>query len=244
MKLKTLLFTKNSNYERIINMNLEYKSDLIEYKDYIFNRLTLSWGTLDKIKLIELKINMKYDENINLLISKTDKFCYLVFKMIEQYNNNNIINILDDYKINQKQIIESLNKLKEKTDHNHEIISKLEKEYNYSDLKDLDIEFYYQFLIHINSLINAMSQRTKIKINEDKYLSNEYLSDKKDFQNLVKNLSNHFVTKKELKEEISRIEKRNIKSEKKISEFIMGTIVISSISLHIWKKIINFRMNN
>ena len=201
MKLKTLLFTKNSNYERIINMNLEYKSDLIQYKDYIFNRLTLSWGTLDKIKLMELKINIKYDENINLLISKTDKFCYLVFKMIEQYNNNNIINILDDNKINQKQIIESLNKLKEKTDHNHEIISKLEKEYNYSDLKDLDIEFYYQFLIHINSLINAMSQRTKIRINEDKYLSNEYLSDKKDFQNLVKNLSNHFVTKKELKEE-------------------------------------------
>ena len=244
MKLKTLLFTKNSNYERIINMNLEYKSDLIQYKDYIFNRLTLSWGTLDKIKLIELKINIKYDENINLLISKTDKFCYLVFKMIEQYNNNNIINILDDYKINQKQIIESLNKLKEKTDHNHEIISKLEKEYNYSDLKDLDIEFYYQFLIHINSLINAMSQRTKIRINEDKYLSNEYLSEKKDFQNLVKNLSNHFVTKKELKEEISRIEKKNIKSEEKISEFIMGTIVISSISLHIWKKIINFRLNN
>ena len=32
-------------------MNLEYKSNLIEYKDYIFNRLTLSWGTLDKIKL-------------------------------------------------------------------------------------------------------------------------------------------------------------------------------------------------
>ena len=127
---------------------------------------------------------------------------------------------------------------------NHEIISKLEKEYNYSDLKDLDIEFYYQFLIHINSLINAISQRSKIKINEDKYLSNEYLSDKKDFQNLVKNLSIHFVTKKELKEEILKIEKKNVINENKISEFIMGTIVISSISLHIWKKILDFRFHN
>ena len=230
------------NFTKLIRSNLKYQMELEKYKEVIFNTDSLTWRILDDIKIIELEINLKSSKMSKFLITKTDKMCHLIYKIILQYNSVIFTKYsIDDYMKIQKDILTSRDNLKKSKDDNYSIISDLEKKFNYSDLKDLDLEFYYQFLIHINSLIYSINKSKELIINSKKYLSNESLLDRKNFDILVNNLGNNFVSKKEFNRKINQIENRVEKVENNKSNYILGTMVISLISLFIWKKIINFK---
>jgi hypothetical protein len=96
-------------------------------------------------------------------------------------------------------------------------------------------------LIHINSLIYSITKSKELEINSKKYLSNEHLLDRKNFDILVKSLGNNFVSKKEFNLKINQIENRIEKVEENKSGYVLGTMVISLISLSIWRKILNFK---
>ena len=231
-----------SNYSKLVRSNLSFQLELEKYKEVIYNTDSLTWRILDDIKIIELEINLKNTKLCKFLISKTDKMCHLIYKIILQYNSAIFTKYsIDDYIELQKDILSARDNLKKLKDNNYAIISDLEKKFNYSDLKDLDLEFYYQFLIHINSLIYSITKSKELVINSKKYLSNDNLIDRKNFDILVNNLGQNFVTKKEFNRKMIQIESRMEKVEDNRSNYILGTMVISLISLFIWKKIINFK---
>ena len=95
--------------------------------------------------------------------------------------------------------------------------------------------------VNINSLIYSITKSKELVINSKKYLSNDNLIDRKNFDILVNNLGQNFVTKKEFNRKMTQIESRMEKVEDNRSNYILGTMVISLISLFIWKKIINFK---
>ena len=230
------------NFSKLIRSNLKYQMELEKYKEVIYNTDSLTWRILDDIKIIELEINLKNSKISKFLITKTDKMCHLIYKIILQYNSAIFTKYsIDDYMELQKDILSARDNLKKLKDSNYAIISDLEKKFNYSDLKDLDLEFYYQFLIHINSLIYSITKSKELVINSKKYLSNDNLIDRKNFDILVNNLGQNFVTKKEFNRKMTQIESRMEKVEDNRSNYILGTMVISLISLFIWKKIINFK---
>ena len=233
------------NYYNLINTNLNLKRELIRYRDMIYNTKSITWSTLDNIKIIELKINLKDIRISNFLISKSDQLCNLIFKII--LNNNS--NLLSENKINkylalQNNIISSINNLKVIKDKNYKIISDLEKTFNYSDLKELDLEFYYQFLTHLNTIIYGITKEKEVNINTKKYLSDENFMDRKKFNMLLKTLDKQFVSKKEFKNKINQIETRITNIEENKPAYVLGTMVISLISLFIWKKMIRFKTKN
>jgi hypothetical protein len=231
-----------SNYSKLVRSNLSFQMELEKYKEVIYNTDSLTWRILDDIKIIELDINLKNTKISKFLISKTDKMCHLIYKIILQYNSVIFTKYsINDYLKLQKDILEAKDNLRKLKDDNYNIINDLEKQFNYSDLKDLDLEFYYQFLIHINSLIYALTKGKEVNINSKKYLSNENLIDRKNFDILIRNMETNFVTKREFHHKINQIEHRMEKVEENKSNYVLGTMVISLISLFIWKKIINFK---
>ena len=236
---------QNSKYDNLIETNLNLRTDLQRYRNTIYNVNSLTWSSLDNIKLLELKVNLKNIDVNNFLISKVDNFCNLIYQIILKFNSNIFSdNFVKNYTNIQKNILKQIDKLKILKVKNYEIISNLEKEFNYSDLKDLDLEFYYQFLTHINTVVNSILNEREININSKKYLSNEHFMDRKKFDTLVKNLNSQFVTKKEFKTKINQIETRITNIEENNSEYVLGTMVISLISLFIWRKMIRFRRRN
>lgn len=231
-----------SNFNTLIRSNLNYQIDLDKYKEVIYNTSSLTWRILDDIKVIELEINMINNKTIRFLISRSDKLCHLIYKIILQYNSIIFTKYtIDSYVELQKNIISSKDNLRKMKDSNYDIINDLEKQFNYSDLKDLDLEFYYQFLVHVNSLIFSISKGNELYINSKKYLSPEHVIEKQNYEALMKNISDKFVSKNEFNKKISTIENRIEKVEENKSNYILGTMVISLISLFIWKKIINFK---
>ena len=181
-------------------------------------------------------------KTIRFLISRSDKLCHLIYKIILQYNSIIFTKYtIDSYVELQKNIISSKDNLRKMKDSNYDIINDLEKQFNYSDLKDLDLEFYYQFLVHVNSLIFSISKGNELYINSKKYLSPEHVIEKQNYEALMKNISDKFISKNEFNKKISTIENRIEKVEENKSNYILGTMVISLISLFIWKKIINFK---
>ena len=231
-----------SNYSKLVRSNLSFQLELEKYKEVIYNTDSLTWRILDDIKIIELEINLKNTKLCKFLISKTDKMCHLIYKIILQYNSVIFTKYsISDYLKLQKDILEAKDNLRKLKDDNYNVINDLEKQFNYSDLKDLDLEFYYQFLIHINSLIYALTKGKEVNIESKKYLSNENLVDRKKFDILIRNMETNFVTKREFNYKINQIENRMEKVEENKSNYVLGTMVISLISLFIWKKIINFK---
>ena len=103
------------------------------------------------------------------------------------------------------------------------------------------MEFYYQFLTHINTIINSIINEKEININSKKYLSNDNFVDRKKFNVLIKTLNNEYVSKKEFNLKIKKIEDRVTNIEDNKPTYILGTMVISLISLFIWKKMIKFK---
>lgn len=235
-----------SNFTKLVRSNLKYQIPLEKYKDVIFNPNSLTWRKLDEIKEIELEINLKNSKLITFLITRTDKVCNLVYKSILQFNSSSLeINGVDSYINIQKEVLTARDNLYNLKENNYKIIEDLEKEFNYSDLKDLDLEFYYQFLIHINSLIFAIKNSKKIEINLKKYISDEKFLNKPSYDDsLMKILKEKFISKNDFNLKIKQIEKRldNVEDDK--SNYVLGTIVISLISLFIWRKIINFKKVN
>ena len=65
----------------------------------------------------------------------------------------------------------------------------------------------------------------------------------KKFDVLLKTINLQFVNKKEFNNKIIEIEERLSNIENNNSPYIIGTMVISLISLSIWKKIMNFKEN-
>ena len=233
---------KKDEYSKLVRSNLNYQIKLEKYKDVIYNPKSLTWRSIDDIKLIELEINLKDTKLIKFLISKTDKFCHLIYKTILQYNSNIFeSNSVDGWINLQNDIITSKNNLEKLKNNNYQILEDLERQFNYSDLKDLDLEFYYQFLIHINSLIYGIKNSKKVEINLKKYISNEQFVENNFNNNYMKVIKDRFVSKSEFKSKINQIENRLLKVEDNKSNYILGTMVISLISLFIWKKIINFK---
>ena len=235
----------NSYFNNLIQTNLNLKRDLNKYKEIIYNTESLLWSSLDNIKILELKINLKNYNTCKFLISKVDKLCNLIYKIILQFNSSIYLDgTFDNYLLIQKDIISTIDNLKIVKVKNYEIVSNLEKKFNYSDLKELDLEFYYQFLTHINTVINSIISEKEININSKKYLSNDSFTDRKKFNTLMKTLNNQFVTRKEFNLKINKIENRIINIEENKPTYILGTMVISLISLFIWKKMIRFKTNS
>lgn len=235
---------EKSDFNKFVDSNLKYKSDLIKFKNIIFNPKSLTWSILDNIKMIELKINFKNTDVTNLLILKVDKLCSLIIKIIMENNGTLISNgILDEY----NKLIElkknQTNNLKILKNKNYDIINNLEETFNYSDLKDIDLEFYYQFLMHLTTILNGIDNENEVNINTKKYISDEMFMDRKKFSNLIKNLNSQFVSKKEFNSKINQIENRISLVEENRPTYILGTMVISLISLFVWKKMINFKSN-
>lgn len=239
--IKIFNISKN-NFSKLVRSNLNYQITLEKYRDVIYNSKSLTWRSLDEIKLVELQINLKDIKLIKFFITKTDKFCNLVYKTILQYNSNIFEeNSIESWVNLQKDIINSKNNLEKLKNNNYQILEDLEKQFNYSDLKDLDLEFYYQFLIHINSLIYGIRNFKKIEINLKKYISNDQFVENNISDDYIKALKEKFVTKSEFKTKMNQIEKRLLKVEDNKSNYVLGTMVISLISLFIWKKILNFK---
>ena len=237
------------HFNTLVRSNLNYQLELEKYKDIIYNTNSLTWRILDDIKVIELDINLKNTKMSKFLISKSDKLCHLIYKIILQYNSTIFDKYsMDDYINLQKDILLAKDNLRKLKDENYNIINDLEKQFSYSDLKDLDLEFYYQFLININSLIHSMTKSKELYIDSKKYMVNNVQSseidDRRNFNSMVKNLSASFVSKQEFDDKLSRIERRMIKVEDNKSNYIMGTMVISLISLYIWKRIVNFKQTH
>ena len=231
-----------NKFDNLVKSHLNLKNELLKYKNEIYNPLILTWLTIDNIKILELKINLK---NVNIgkcLIGQVDKLCHLIYKIIDRFNST--VYLTDNYnnfsKI-QKEVLDTVNKLKKIKITNYDIINKLEKTHNYSDLKELDLEFYYQFLTHINTIINSVISEREININSKTYLSNDNFVDKKKFNVLIKTLNNEYVTKKDFNLKIKKIEDRVTNIEDNKPTYILGTMVISLISLFIWKKILRFK---
>ena len=61
---------ESNEYNKFVDSNLKLKFELIKYRDIIFNTKSLTWGILDNIKIIEMKVNLKNVTISNLLISK------------------------------------------------------------------------------------------------------------------------------------------------------------------------------
>lgn len=235
---------EKSDFNKFVDSNLKYKSDLIKFKNIIFNPKSLTWSILDNIKMIELKINFKNTDVTNLLILKVDKLCSLIIKIIVENNGTLISNgILDEYNKLVELKKNQTNNLKMLKSKNYDIINNLEETFNYSDLKDIDLEFYYQFLIHLTTILNGIDNENEVNINTKKYISDEMFMDRKKFNNLIKNLNSQFVSKKEFNSKINQIENRISLVEENRPTYILGTMVISLISLFVWKKMINFKSN-
>ena len=234
----------NNKFNQFIGANLKYQKELLEYKNLIFNTPGLTFEILENIKLIELKINMKNTKIINLLIEKSNKLFECILKIIKENSiNDNNTNVIESYLNIQKTILDDILLVNNVKESNFKIISNLEKTYKYSDLKDLDLEFYYQFFTHINQLVIGIKKGKTISIDNKKYLSNENFDDKKKFDVLLKTINLQFVNKKEFNNKIIEIEERLSNIENNNSPYIIGTMVISLISLSIWKKIMNFKEN-
>ena len=215
------------------------------YKEIIFNPNSLTWISLDKIKEIELNINLKDTNLILFLINKTDKVCHLIYKTLQQFNGSLLENnSVDSYLTVQEDILKSIDNLVILKNNNYNVLEDLEKEFNYSDLKDLDLEFYYQFLIHINSLVYSIKKNKIVEIDMKKYISNDQFVNKNNIDEIIKILKDRFVSKKDFNNKIHQIENRLDKVEDDKSNHVLGTVVISLISLFIWRKMINFRIRN
>lgn len=215
---------------------------MTKYRDIIYNTKSLSWSSLDYIKILEMRVNLKNITISNLLISKSDKVCNLSYNIILENNSN----IFSDDNLNtfvtlQKNILSSIDSLKKIKEKNYMVISNLEKDFNYSDLKGIDIDFYYQYLTHLNTIIYGITNGKEININTKKYLSNEIFTDRRKFNNLVKSLRNQFVNKNDFNNKINEIETRITNIEENKPAYILGTMVISLISLFVWKRMINFK---
>jgi len=233
---------RNNEYNKFIESNLKLKKDLTKYRDIIYNTKSLSWSSLDYIKILEMRVNLKNITISNLLISKSDKVCNLSYNIILENNSN----IFSDDNLNtfvtlQKNILSSIDSLKKIKEKNYMVISNLEKDFNYSDLKGIDIDFYYQYLTHLNTIIYGITNGKEININTKKYLSNEIFTDRRKFNNLVKSLRNQFVNKNDFNNKINEIETRITNIEENKPAYILGTMVISLISLFVWKRMINFK---
>jgi len=231
-----------NKFDNLANSHLSLKHELNKYVDKIYNPLLLSWATIDNIKILELKINLKNADISKCLIGQVDKLCHLIYKIVNRFNSSIYLNenYCNYFKI-QNNVLSTINNLKKIKITNYDIISKLENTHNYSDLKDLDLEFYYQFLTHINTIINSIINEKEININSKKYLSNDNFVDRKKFNVLIKTLNNEYVSKKEFNLKIKKIEDRVTNIEDNKPTYILGTMVISLISLFIWKKMIKFK---
>ena len=64
-----------------------------------------------------------------------------------------------------------------------------------------------------------------------------------DRKNLIKTLNSQFVSKREFRNKIHEIETRITNVEENKQGYILGTMVISLISLFVWKKMIKFKSN-
>ena len=62
-----------NKFTKFISANLTYQKELLEYKNIIFNTSSLTFSILEKIKLIELKINMKDTKIVQVLVNKSNK---------------------------------------------------------------------------------------------------------------------------------------------------------------------------
>lgn len=239
----SLFKVSRNNFSKLVRSNLKYQLQLEKFKEVIFNPNSLTWRSLDEIKEIELEINLKNTNLIKFLITRTDKVCHLIYKNILQFNSSSLeFNSVDNYINIQKEVLLSRDNLYSLKENNFKILEDLEKEFNYADLKDLDLEFYYQFLIHINSLIYAIKNSKKLEINLKKYISDEKFINKPSYDDSLMNmLKEKFISKNEFNLKIKNIEKRLDKVEDNRTNYLLGTIVISLISLFIWRKIINFK---
>ena len=229
-------------FVRFVGANLTYQRELLTYKELIYNPNGLTFEVLEKLKLIEIKINCNDSKFIFLLINKTSKLCNFIKKVIDE----NLINNLDgsdfnDYVSIQKEIMHEIINVNNVKESNFEIISDLEKTFKYTDLKDLDLEFYYQFLTHVNQLLVSIKKGKTMIIDDKKYLSNDNFNDRKQFDVLMKTINSQFVSKREFKNKIEEIESRITNIESSSSPYVMGTMVISLISLSIWKRLMRFR---
>lgn len=236
---------ESSEYLNFVSANLNYQRDLLLFRDVIHNPKSLTFEILEKIKLIELKINRCNINTISVLLDRTNKLCKFILKLV---NENSISNIdgsdLNEYFQIQKDILNDMKVLNSAKENNFNIISNLEKNFKYSDLKDLDLEFYYQFLTHLNQLLIGIKKGKIVCINDKKYMSNENFNDRKQFNLLMKTINTQFVSKREFVEKIDEIENRILTIENNSnSPYVIGTMVISLISLSIWKKLMNFREN-
>ena len=73
----------------------------------IYNTSSLTWRILDDIKVIELEDN-SLKKQLDILISKSDKLCHLIYKIILQYNSIIFTKYtIDSYIELQKNIISS-----------------------------------------------------------------------------------------------------------------------------------------
>ena len=77
-----------------------------------------------------------------------------------------------------------------------------------------------------------------------KYISNDQFVNKNNIDEIIKILKDRFVSKKDFNNKIHQIENRLDKVEDDKSNHVLGTVVISLISLFIWRKMINFRIRN
>ena len=107
-------------------------------------------------------------------------FLNAFFKIIKENSiNDNNTNVIESYLNIQKTILDDILLVNNVKESNFKIISNLEKTHKYSDLKDLDLEFYYQFFTHVNQLVIGIKKGKTISIDNKKYLSNENFDDKK-----------------------------------------------------------------
>jgi hypothetical protein len=233
---------KKENFIQFIGANLQYQKELLSNKEIIYNTKSLRFNILEKLKLVELKINCEDSNVIFILLCKANKLVTFIKKVTSE---NMILNLegtdMNDYMKLQKSILDDIINVNSAKERNFNIISDLEKNFKYNDLKDLDLEFYYQFLTHVNQLIIAIKKGTTLCIDDKKYLSNDTFNDRKKFDILIKTINSQYVSKKEFNIKINEIETRITNIESNNSPYIMGTMVISLISLSIWKKLIRFR---
>lgn len=234
---------ENSKYLNFVSANLSYQRDLLMFREIIHNPKSLTFEILEKIKLIELKINRLEVTTINLLINKSNKLYNFILKLVNENSMSNIDGSdLNEYFEIQKVVFNDIKVLNSAKENNYNIISNLEKNFKYTDLKDLDLEFYYQFLTHINQLLIGIKKGQMVCIDDKKYLSNDNFNDKKKFNLLMKTINSQFVSKREFNDKIEEIESRISTIENgSNSPYVIGTMVISLISLSIWKKLMNFR---
>lgn len=229
---------ENNIFSQNIDKLIRFHPQFASYKKQLLN--PNSWMKIDELKLMELEINNIDTQEIKEMIENVDNLSINIYQNLIDYQQ--ILNLDNVNKINNfdNEIKKLIIKINDKKNKDEMSLKKLEKEYNITELKDIDLEFYYQFYLDINKIIKNYQYNDNLRIDKDMYQNNNLNLGEENIDKLINRLKDNFVTREEFRETISRIENR-IDVLEDDREFLFGSLIIAIYGFYLWKDIINVK---